>query len=223
VAVYRHQRVQTIREMRGKIWSPGRPSTARREHRVRFWEAIARGLSSEDAAAEAGMSPAVGTRWYRESGGMPPLELVPTSGRYLSFAEREEIAILHAQDCGVREIARRLGRSPSTISRLRRQFRQLSVSRSNDERLQRPRARSLQRAARRSDRRRRSRNVRSGHLAIAGRATDVVGVRLRSRSPRTRRIRPRTSQLISPPISAPMPLTGVPSRTVHIAFCATAP
>ena len=39
------------------------------------------------------------------------------SGRYLSFAEREEIAILHAQQLGVREIARRIGRSPSTISR----------------------------------------------------------------------------------------------------------
>jgi IS30 family transposase len=39
------------------------------------------------------------------------------SGRYLSFAEREDIAILRAQKLGVREIARRLGRSPSTISR----------------------------------------------------------------------------------------------------------
>ena len=39
------------------------------------------------------------------------------SGRYVSFAEREEIALLRAQKCGVREIARRLGRSPSTISR----------------------------------------------------------------------------------------------------------
>jgi IS30 family transposase len=35
----------------------------------------------------------------------------------LSFVEREEIALLRAQDAGVREIARRLGRSPSTISR----------------------------------------------------------------------------------------------------------
>jgi IS30 family transposase len=35
----------------------------------------------------------------------------------LSFAEREEIALLTAQRCGVRVIARRLGRSPSTISR----------------------------------------------------------------------------------------------------------
>jgi len=39
------------------------------------------------------------------------------SGRYLSFAEREDIAIWHAQQAGVREIARRLGRAPSTISR----------------------------------------------------------------------------------------------------------
>src|SRR5947207_9591640 len=110
-------RQQAIRAMRGKIWSPGRPSTTRREDRVRFWEAIARGLSSEDAAAEAGVASAVGTRWFREAGGMPPLTLAPMSGRYLSFAEREEIALLHAQKHGVREISRRVGRSPSTISR----------------------------------------------------------------------------------------------------------
>jgi IS30 family transposase len=48
---------------------------------------------------------------------MPPISLAPLSRRYLSFAEREEIAILHAQQVGVRGIARRLGRSPSTISR----------------------------------------------------------------------------------------------------------
>jgi IS30 family transposase len=48
---------------------------------------------------------------------MPPISLGPLSGRYLSFAEREEIAILHAQQHGVREIARRVGRAPSTISR----------------------------------------------------------------------------------------------------------
>ena len=48
---------------------------------------------------------------------MPPVDPAPLSGRYLSFAEREEIAILKAQSVGVRETARRLGRSPSTISR----------------------------------------------------------------------------------------------------------
>jgi IS30 family transposase len=48
---------------------------------------------------------------------MPFVDPAPLSGRYLSFAEREEIAILKAQGIGVRETARRLGRSPSTISR----------------------------------------------------------------------------------------------------------
>ena len=126
---FKHHRVQAIREMRGKMWSPGRPSTARREDRVRFWEAIARGLSTDDAGAEAGVSSAVGARWFRESGGMPSLTLALVSGRYLSFAEREEIAILHGQRLGVREIARRLGRAPSTISR---EFRRNASTRSNE-------------------------------------------------------------------------------------------
>jgi IS30 family transposase len=73
-------------------------------------------LSSQDAANAAGLAPVTGSKWFREGGGTPP-RLAPLSGRYLSFEEREEIAILHAQDCGVREIARRIGRSPSTISR----------------------------------------------------------------------------------------------------------
>jgi len=103
--------------MRGQAWSPGRPSVARREDRVRFWRSIAAGVSSTDAAAVAGVSPAVGSRWFRDGGGMPPISLVSLSGRYLSFAEREEIAILHAQRVGVREIARCLGRSASTVSR----------------------------------------------------------------------------------------------------------
>jgi len=97
--------------------SPGRPSVGRREHRQRFWTAIVRGVSSEDAAAEAGVSAAVGVRWFREGGGMPAVSLRPLSGRYLSFTEREEIALLRAGGAGVREIARRLRRSPSTISR----------------------------------------------------------------------------------------------------------
>jgi IS30 family transposase len=126
---YKHHRVQAIRAMRGRMWSPGRPSTARREDRVRFWESIARGLSTDDAAAGAGMSSAVGARWFRESGGMPPLTLDPLSGRYLSFAEREEIAILHAQKFGVREIACRIGRAPSTISR---ELRRNASTRSNE-------------------------------------------------------------------------------------------
>ncbi len=56
-------------------------------------------------------------RWFRHAGGMSPITLCEPTGRYPSFPEREEIAILHAQEHGVREIARRLGRDPSTISR----------------------------------------------------------------------------------------------------------
>jgi len=47
---------------------------------------------------------------------MTPIELHDPSGRYLSITEREEIAVLNGH-VSVREIARRLGRSPSTISR----------------------------------------------------------------------------------------------------------
>jgi len=41
----------------------------------------------------------------------------PLSGRSLSFAEREEIALLRVQGHAMQEIARRLGRAASTISR----------------------------------------------------------------------------------------------------------
>jgi transposase len=111
------KRRRADRALRSPMRSPGRPPVGRREHRERFWLAIASGLSSEDAGVAAGVSPAVGSRWFREGGGMPTVSRAPLSGRYLSFAEREEIAILRAQDAGGREIARRLGRSASTISR----------------------------------------------------------------------------------------------------------
>ena len=52
---------------------------------------------------------------------MPPSNLAPSApeptGRYLAFAEREQIALALARGEGVREIARQLDRSPSTISR----------------------------------------------------------------------------------------------------------
>jgi IS30 family transposase len=105
------------RALRPAMRSPGRPGVNRREIQQRFWRKIREGLSSEDAAVACGVSMPVGSRWFRQAGGMPPITLIPPSGRYLSFAEREEIALLRAQQCGVREVARRLGRSPSTISR----------------------------------------------------------------------------------------------------------
>ncbi|TCG08722.1 IS30 family transposase [Paraburkholderia steynii] len=96
--------------------SLGAPSD-RRETERRFWVQIATGITSEKAAEAVGVSQAVGTRWFRHSGGMPLFMSIPLSGRYLSFAEREEIALLSLQGVGIREIARRIGRSPSTVSR----------------------------------------------------------------------------------------------------------
>ena len=96
--------------------SPGRPP-ARRDLERAFWVKVAEGLSSEDAAVACGVSGPVGSRWFRERGGMPSIQLGALSGRYLSFGEREEIALWRAQGLGVREIARGLGRSASTVSR----------------------------------------------------------------------------------------------------------
>lgn len=104
------------RAVRPSMRSPGRP-LPRREARRAFWARIAEGVSSEDAALGCGVAHAVGSRWFRQAGGMPPINVAEPSGRYLSFAEREEIAILKAQGGGVREIARRIGRDPGTVSR----------------------------------------------------------------------------------------------------------
>jgi IS30 family transposase len=48
---------------------------------------------------------------------MPPLSLPEPTGRYLSFHEREDLALLKAKGFGVRAIARELERDPGTISR----------------------------------------------------------------------------------------------------------
>lgn len=111
------KRRKSDRAGRPPMRSPGRPPVARREAQQRFWEGIARGLTSEDAAITCGVPAVIGTRWFREGGGMPPISLVRCSNRYLSFAEREEIAMQKVGGAGVREIARKLRRAPSTISR----------------------------------------------------------------------------------------------------------
>lgn len=105
------------RAVRVRRRSPGHPKFQRHVE-VAFWEQIARGLLAEEAAGVIGVAPAVGARWFHNAGGMPPFDLTfHASGRYLSFAEREEIALLKAQAKGVREIARAIGRDPGTISR----------------------------------------------------------------------------------------------------------
>lgn|ERR1700730_2519484 len=93
---FRTRRRRADRAGRARLRSPGRPPVARREHRRWFWEGITNGLLSEDAGRLAGVSQAVATRWFRQGGGMPSIGLGPLSRRYLSFAKREEIAVLTA-------------------------------------------------------------------------------------------------------------------------------
>lgn len=75
--------------------SPGHPGLSREVERL-FWVGIAAGQSSDVATVACGASPAVGVRWFRQAGGVPPISVSPSSGRYLSFAERKEIALLRA-------------------------------------------------------------------------------------------------------------------------------
>jgi IS30 family transposase len=106
---------------RRKLRSPGHPPGWQRENLCRFWQAIAAGRTSEESALDAGVSAPVGVRWFRRAGGMAPTHLRPSAkpiiGRYLAFPEREDIAIELAKGSGIRAIACKLGRSPSTISR----------------------------------------------------------------------------------------------------------
>ena len=94
------ERQREVQLYRGQVPSPGRPTVAWRDDRVRFWAAVARGLKTEDAASEAGVSSPVAFRWFRHAGGVNPCLSPEVSGRYLSFVEREDIAVLRAQ--GVR-------------------------------------------------------------------------------------------------------------------------
>ena len=83
----------------------------------RFWAAMQRGEFITDAAAEAGTYRKKGARWLVAAGGVRPRRGRDLKGRCLSFSEREEIALARAGGESMRAIARRLGRSPSTISR----------------------------------------------------------------------------------------------------------
>ena len=94
----------------------GRPPVRVEVQRV-FWQQVAAGLSVIDAGAACGVSRPTAQRLFARSGGVIPSIVDEPSGRGLSFAEREEIAVRRAAGAGVRQIAEELGRSPSTISR----------------------------------------------------------------------------------------------------------
>jgi IS30 family transposase len=87
------------------------------EVRRRFWMAVRAGSGVEEAAGVAGASFTWAKKVFNDAGGVNPVPVAPPVGRYLSFAEREEIMRLEAAGWGVREIARELRRTPGTISR----------------------------------------------------------------------------------------------------------
>ena len=111
---------------------------------------IAAGIGTVGACKLVGLGRKTGYRWRHERGGLAPLfrREDEVSNRHLSLLERQRIASLRRQKLSMREIVRRLGRSPSTISReLRRSTARhdvggydgdLAHSRSR-ERLERPR------------------------------------------------------------------------------------
>src|SRR2546430_17004617 len=99
------ERQRAVREMRGQMWSPGRPSTARREDRQRFWLAIAAGWSSEEAAAAAGVSQADCSRGVPGGGGGAPTFIAPLTGGFIYIYELGESTKLLSLRARVREIS----------------------------------------------------------------------------------------------------------------------
>jgi IS30 family transposase len=120
-----------------------------------FWRAVRSGLSVEAAAGSVGVSRPTGYRWFGEAGGVIPKAAgMPETGSTarLSFSDREEIAVLSAQGRSARQIARVLGRAPSTISReLTRNattngYRASVAQSATDRRSRRPKVRRLARS-----------------------------------------------------------------------------
>jgi IS30 family transposase len=94
----------------------GRPA-APRALQAQFWEGMRSGLGIQEAGQAAGVSPVLAFKWFKQAGGVKSNGPRPAVGRYLSVAEREEIAVGLAAGESVRAIAARLGRAPSAVSR----------------------------------------------------------------------------------------------------------
>jgi IS30 family transposase len=112
----------------------GRRPSARR---VRFLELLDSGMRPLEASREVGVNERTGRDWAKgivksstgrytfdgvlvwsaPSWPKPPREERVISARFLSVEERIEIADLHRQGMSIRQIAQRVSRAPSTISR----------------------------------------------------------------------------------------------------------
>jgi IS30 family transposase len=126
----------------------GRPGVPR-SVQAGFWCGVRAGLSVVEAAEAAGVSAGTAGRWVRRAGGVAANGPVPGSGRFLSVAEREEIAVGLAAGLSERAIAAGLGRARSTVSRevgrngSRGRYRALAAQSQADARAARPKAAKL--------------------------------------------------------------------------------
>jgi transposase, IS30 family len=142
----------------------GRPTVPVQLQR-RFWRLIRdEGASIEAAAVAVGVGVMTGRRWFAHAGGVIPSLVDEPSGYRLSLSEREEIAVRHAAGDSNAQIARQLGRHPSTIGR------ELSA-RANRQ----GRYRAL---AAQADAERKARRPKPGKLAVNGRLREQVQNRL---------------------------------------------
>lgn len=97
----------------GRPWSP-------ENVRLAFWEGLREGLPVAIAAKTAGVSRPTAYRWLKDDRQVlpsPHIESLKPRAGSLSLREREEIAFHFASGHGVRSIAAKVGRAPSTISR----------------------------------------------------------------------------------------------------------
>jgi transposase, IS30 family len=78
---------------------------------------LAAGVNPLRASRAAGVSPSFAYQLRKKMGGVCRPPAVTYSARYLDRDERYEIARLREQGLPVRQVAARLGRSPSTVSR----------------------------------------------------------------------------------------------------------
>ena len=82
-----------------------------------FWAGMQAGDFLTDAVLPLGVNRRTGSRILVAAGGVRPRRGRDLKGRCLTFAEREEIAVLRAQGESLRQIAAVIGRAASTVSR----------------------------------------------------------------------------------------------------------
>jgi IS30 family transposase len=118
--------------------------------RVAFWELVRAGVPWRSAAARCGLAYQTAEVWFRQAGGVTANGTMPVGGRYLSAAEREEIAVGLAAGMPLRAIARQLGRPASTVCRevarnrtSRGRYRALSAQAAAEARARRPKTAKL--------------------------------------------------------------------------------